>query len=901
MNTLIKGTFPVRFRRDGKDGVNVWVKYATVLDLTDSNTGKSYPSNKYIFNEPTAECKYIGIGKGVGDEPTQGQYYDWKKYIGDDGASFTAKGQAIAHYTTLTAYNSASKSVGLYLVDNTGGALLKYWNGSASGDRSVTDGDAYTTADKHLWVKDGVKWNDLGEIQGPKGDPAYIDTVYLKGASYNSAGIPYAKVTITKNNTSRTYEASARGLHAYKIDRTTLAVSKIGGYDTYIDTATANTLATEINKLDTTVFLAIVSHDACGFTSNFVTAIKQFGGNDIADLTAKRQAFCFLGYKGMAQGTALQVLNVGDAKISEISSIVSNGVCQGSGQGGNSILSVTNYYLAGSSSSTVPTGTWVTDPSNSGFSASKPYLWNYEVTTFSLSSAKSTTPRVIGVWSKDGKGIKSITEYYLATSASSGVTTSTSGWSTTVQPITATKKYLWNYEVITYTDSSTTTSTPCIIGVYGDKGNPGNDAYSYKLRSNITAIPLDNNGMPVDSAKSLTLTGNIFKGSSSISVSTSYTIRAIITWNGTASDTKTSSNGSLTVDLSTYKNIVKVACSFLYGSTVLDSFDILPIKAGAAGVSYFPNMRGYWQSGSSYSWLNGSRDMVTYNKNGVAYLYAVKTAGTTVTTCPLSDAGTVNSGWEEAATPFSMLFANFVYTDNASVAGFIWSAEKMKSSSGLLELDGKKGTIKCSSVELTGTINATGGTIGEFVIRDKGLGLTCKADEADILMTCQSNTKRNARIYVTPKYDNAVIYASTDTTTAAHFYAWNSKGTALKVNGKTDISGEVSIIGNTTLSGLVSGLRLGAITMSSGGTIPSNSDIICFTNSSNITVTMPNPVTYEGRILFLKRTGSGGVTLSGSFVRADGTGTATSREHVGNAKSMIYVSNGTYWIEFYCG
>ena len=710
MTTYIKGTFPVRFRRDGKDGVNVWVKYATVLDLTDSNTGKSYPSNKYISNEPTAECKYIGIGKGVGDEPTQGQYYDWKKYIGDDGTSFTAKGRAIAHYTTLTAYNSASKSVGLYLIDDSAGALLKYWNGSASESRSVTDGDAYTTADKHLWVKDGAKWNDLGEIQGPKGDPAYIDTVYLKGASYNTAGTPTAIVNRVKNNASRTYEANTRGLHAYKINRTTLAVTKIGAYDTYINTATADTLATEINKLDTTVFLAIVSFDACGFTSNFVTAIKQFGGNDIADLTAKRQAFCFLGYKGMAQGTALQVLNVGDAKISEISSIVSNGVCQGSGQGGNSILSVTNYYLASSSSSTSPTGAWDTDPSKSGFSASKPYLWNYEVTTFSLSSAKSTTPRVIGVWSKDGKGIRSITEYYLATSASSGVTTSTSGWGTTVHSITATKKYLWNYEVITYTDSSTTTSTPCIIGVYGDKGD---DAYSYKLRSNTTAIPLDNNGMPVDSAKSLTLTGNIFKGSSSISVSTSYTIRAIITWNGTASDTKTSSNGSLTVDLSTYKNIVKVACSFLYGSTVLDSFDILPIKAGAAGVSYFPNMRGYWQAGSSYSWLNGSRDMVTYNKDGVAYLYAVKTAGTTVTTRPLSDAGTVNSGWEEAATPFSMLFANFVYTDNASVAGFKWSDEVMQSPNGLLELNGK-----------TGTITAKSGTIGGIKINENSIYAT---------------------------------------------------------------------------------------------------------------------------------------------------------------------------------
>ena len=731
MNTLIKGTFPVRFRRDGKDGVNVWLKYATVLDLYDSGTGKYYPSNNNIFNEPTAECKYIGIGKGVGDEPTQGQYYDWKKYIGDDGASFTAKGQAIAHYTTLTAYNSASKSVGLYLIDNSAGALLKYWNGSASGDRSVTDGDAYTTADKHLWVKDGAKWNDLGEIQGPKGDPAYIDTVYLKGASYNSAGIPYAKVTITKNNTSRTYEATTRGLHAYKIDRTTLTVTKIGAYDTYIDTATANTLATEINKLDTTVFLAIVSFDACGFTSNFVTAIKQFGGNDIADLTAKRQAFCFLGYKGMAQGTALQVLNVGDAKISEISSIVSNGVCQGSGQGGNSILSVTNYYLAGDSSIKEPEGTWATNPNKSGFSASKPYLWGYEETTFSLSSIKETTPRVIGVWSKDGKGIKSITEYYLATSASSGVTKDREkwDWTTTVQTITPTKKYLWNYELITFNDSSITESTPCIIGVYGDKGDPGDDAVSYKLSSSISAIPLDNDAYPTVS--SFTLTAYKFVGNASAAFDDSYQLVAIISYIGSTTpitvSTKLGSSSKLTVYLRTdglssgslIKDIRSVSCYLYHGSVALDSFNILPIKAGAAGVSYFPNMCGVWDGANvTYKWTNGSRDMVTFYVGGTPYLFAVKTAGTTIKADVNNVTPDKDSRWEKADSPFSMLFANFVYTDNASVAGFKWSDEVMQSPNGLLELNGKTGKITAKSAEIEGIINAKSGQFENCTINN---------------------------------------------------------------------------------------------------------------------------------------------------------------------------------------
>ena len=749
MTTYIKGTFPVRFRRDGKDGVNVWLKYATVLDLKDSNTGKSYPSNNHIFNEPTAECKYIGIGKGVGNEPTQGQYYDWKKYIGDDGTSFTAKGQAIAHYTTLTAYNSASKSVGLYLIDASAGALLKYWNGSASENRSVEDGDGYTTADKHLWVKDGAKWNDLGEIQGPKGDPAYIDTIYLKGTS-NSSSTSYAEMTIVRNNISTKKSANKRGLIAYKINRTTLAVTDIGIYDTYDSssgTTNANSLATEINKLDTTVFLAIVSFNACGFSSNLVTAIKQFGGNDIADLTAKKQAFCFLGYKGMAQGTALQVLNIGDAKIAEISSIVSNGVCQGSGQGGNSILSVTNYYL-GSSSSTEPIGKWNTDPSKSGFSASKPYLWNYEVTTFSLSSPKETEKRVIGVWSKDGKGIKSITEYYLATSASSGVTTEIKKWpwTTTIQTISPSKKYLWNYEIIAYTDgTSDPPSDPRIIGVYGDKGDPGKDAVSYKLSSSISAIPLDNDAYPTVS--SFTLTAYKFVGNSSATFDDSYQLVAIISYSGSTTpitvSTKLGTSSKLTVYLRTdglssgslIKDIRSVSCNLYHGQTNLDSFNILPIKAGAAGVSYFPNTRGLWQPNANppYSWKDGSRDMVVYNKGGgTAYLFAVKTAGATnITSSPMTEAGAVNTkDWVQADAPFSMLFGNFVYTDNASVAGFVWSEEQMMSSSytgdgdkttpgtANIYMNGKKGFFRALNAEIRGKINATSGTFENVEINN---------------------------------------------------------------------------------------------------------------------------------------------------------------------------------------
>lgn len=73
----------------------------------------------------------------------------------------------------------------------------------------------------------------------------------------------------------------------------------------------------------------------------------------------------------------------------------------------------------------------------------------------------------------EGRGVSQTVQYYLATSQASGVTSSTSGWSTdiTTQKLTADKKYLWNCYQTKYSDgTSEPISTPKVIGVYGDKG-----------------------------------------------------------------------------------------------------------------------------------------------------------------------------------------------------------------------------------------------------------------------------------------------------------------------------------------------------------------------------------------------------------------------------------------------
>ena len=74
---------------------------------------------------------------------------------------------------------------------------------------------------------------------------------------------------------------------------------------------------------------------------------------------------------------------------------------------------------------------------------------------------------------EDGVGIRSVTKYYLASTQSTGITTNSYGWTTTMQTMTETKKYLWSYEMIAYTNGTYTKTTPIIIGVHGQNGADG--------------------------------------------------------------------------------------------------------------------------------------------------------------------------------------------------------------------------------------------------------------------------------------------------------------------------------------------------------------------------------------------------------------------------------------------
>ena len=167
------------------------------------------------------------------------------------------------------------------------------------------------------------------------------------------------------------------------------------------------------------------------------------------------------------------------------------------GSNGVSVTGTTITYQASSSGTSIPKGNW--SPSVPTVSAGR-YLWTR--TQFNYSDGSHTYSYSVsrmgqnGTDGNDGKGIKSVTNRYLATNASSGVTTGTSGWTTTIQTITASKKYLWNYETITYTDNSTMNTTPCIIGTYGEKGANGDDGNGISSITEHYAVSSSNTTAP---------------------------------------------------------------------------------------------------------------------------------------------------------------------------------------------------------------------------------------------------------------------------------------------------------------------------------------------------------------------------------------------------------------------
>lgn len=154
--------------------------------------------------------------------------------------------------------------------------------------------------------------------------------------------------------------------------------------------------------------------------------------------------------------------------------VESNPVCITGGKGedgkdGKGVQSVDVLYYLSSSSTSLSGGSWST---NSPTWVDGKYIWSKTKVVYTDGSSIETNPACItggkGSTGDNGRGILSIVEeYYLSTSSNSLVGGS---WSTT-PPTWENGKYIWTRSVITYTDSTSTTTSPiCSTGSTGETG-----------------------------------------------------------------------------------------------------------------------------------------------------------------------------------------------------------------------------------------------------------------------------------------------------------------------------------------------------------------------------------------------------------------------------------------------
>lgn len=135
------------------------------------------------------------------------------------------------------------------------------------------------------------------------------------------------------------------------------------------------------------------------------------------------------------------------------------------------IIEIKEWYLATPEREGITTQTvgWTTDIQTIDYT--NKYLWNYEEVVYSIGSSEISEPVIIGYYGQgeSGRGIVNIVNYYQVTSEAK-MPEVDDKWPTSAPLLSPTNKFLWNYEIITYTDNTTTATEPAIIGVYGDSG-----------------------------------------------------------------------------------------------------------------------------------------------------------------------------------------------------------------------------------------------------------------------------------------------------------------------------------------------------------------------------------------------------------------------------------------------
>lgn len=185
----------------------------------------------------------------------------------------------------------------------------------------------------------------------------------------------------------------------------------------------------------------------------------------------------------------------------------------------------------------------------------------------------------------------------------------------------------------------------------------------------------------------------------------------------------------------------------------------------------------------------------------------------------------------------------------------------------------KDGAFVATKADITGTINASSGTIGGFKIDESSLTATDSFGEMFLSSNLIRFTNDNTKLYLGGDTWPGSIGGALYGPIRAEVSHSAASGTAGNVGVYIDVTGAASSDGTTTAArqsgnhalyipnGFITGFRLRNVRTSSNRTLTDMDSVVFSTATGEITLTLPSSPK-QGQIYFIRKVGSGNVKLT---------------------------------------
>ena len=246
---------------------------------------------------------------------------------------------------------------------------------------------------------------------------------------------------------------------------------------------------------------------------------------------------------------------------------------------------------------------------------------------------------------------------------------------------------------------------------------------------------------------------------------------------------------------------------------------------------------------------------------------------------------------------------------NSLFAGDIYAGNATISEGTFKKINVEEATISNSTlteVNVTGTINANAGYIGGFKIENSRLSYNYSDNnKTSPSIIINVDTNESFRINENPTSNGPFMQIRSQKRSAIDIFTGggheddpsaihvtcNAKGYGKAIESY----GNVQMTARDSENIKISGLALNVRTTSSSETLTSGDDVIISTSDSNITLNLPYNLGKKDKIIWIRKSGLGNITVSGNGLSIKGN------NEFGNGgwHDSVEIANGQLWM-FFC-